>query len=96
MLERLPVEVLHGDEGVAGFFANVVNSADVGVVQRGSGLRFAAETREGLRIFGDFIGEKFEGHEAVQAGIFRLVHHAHATAAQFFNDTIMGNDLADQ
>ena len=96
MLERLSVKVLHGDEGVAGIFADVVDGADVGVVQCGSGLGFAAEAGEGLGIFGDVVRKKLEGHEAVQAGVFRFVNDAHATAAKFFEDTIVGNGLANQ
>src|SRR6202021_3052856 len=34
VLQRLPVQKLHGDEGLAGFFADVMNGAGVGVVQR--------------------------------------------------------------
>jgi hypothetical protein len=33
VLERLAVEKFHGDEGLAGFFADVVNRADVGMIQ---------------------------------------------------------------
>ena len=43
--------------GCAGLFADIVNGADVGVIERGGGLGFAAEAREGLGIFGDVIGK---------------------------------------
>ena len=41
MLQRRAVEELHDDERAAGMIADVVNGADVRVIQRGSGARFA-------------------------------------------------------
>src|SRR5262249_33665180 len=41
MLQRLPVPRLHGDNRPAVLLANVVDGANVRMVQRGSGLRFA-------------------------------------------------------
>jgi hypothetical protein len=46
-----------------------------------------------LRIAGDFGREEFEGHEAVELGVFGFVHDAHSAAAEFFEDTIVGNFL---
>ena len=44
MLQGHAVQKFHGDESVAAFLPNVVNGADVGVVQRGSRLGFSPET----------------------------------------------------
>src|SRR5208282_5859010 len=44
MLQRLTVQQLHGDEWDATFFINVVNRADVRMIERRSGLGFAAES----------------------------------------------------
>ena len=95
VLQRLAFKALHGDEGLAIFLADVVNGANVGMIQRGGGLRFALETREGLRVFGDIFREEFEGDEAVQAGVFRFIDHAHAAPAKFFEDAVMGDSLTD-
>ena len=59
VFERFAFETLHGDEGFAVFLSDVVDRADVGVIERGSGLGFALEAGEGLRIFGDGVWEKF-------------------------------------
>ena len=45
---------------------DLVNGADIGMVQRGGGLRLALEAAESLRIFGDVIGQELEGHEAAE------------------------------
>jgi len=43
LLEGLPFEQLHGDERLAFVFINVVDGADVGMIQRRRGARLALE-----------------------------------------------------
>jgi len=76
-------------------FLNVVNGADVGVIQRGSGARFPLESLEGLRIPGHILGEKFECDEAAKLGVLGFVDHAHATAAEFFDNPVVAESFAD-
>jgi hypothetical protein len=64
-----------------GVFADVVDGADAGMIQRRRGFCLPLEACEGLAIPGQFIGKEFQGDEAVQAGVFGLVHHTHAAAA---------------
>ena len=90
MLQRLAFEKFHGDEGFAVFFADVVNGADVGMIERGGGLGFALEARESLRICGNSFRQKFERDEAQQADVFGFVDHAHAATAELFEDAVMG------
>ena len=94
VLERLAVEKFHGDEGLAVLLADVVNGADVRMIQRGGGLGFALETGQGLRVAGDVLREKFQRDETAQARVFRFVHHAHSSAAESFDDPVMRNGLA--
>ena len=95
MLQRLAVEILHGDEPLAIAFVDFVDGADVRMIQRRSGLRFALETRQRLRIFGHFVGKKFQRDEAVQLGVLGFVDDAHTAAAQFFDDAVVRDDLPD-
>jgi hypothetical protein len=96
VLQRLPVETLHGDEGGPGFLADVVNGANVGMVQRGCRFGFAAKTFEGLPVLRQILRQKFQRDKSVEPGVLRLVDHAHATATKFFGDAVMRNGLADQ
>jgi hypothetical protein len=64
------------------------------MVQRGGGLGFALESCQGLRILGHVVRQKFQRHEAVEAGVFCLEDHTHAAAAELFDDAIMGYRLA--
>ena len=96
VLESRTVEKLHGDEGAAVVFADVVDGADVGMIQRGSGASFALEAIERLRVASEIIGKKLESDEAAETRVFCFVNHAHATAAEFFDDAVVGNRLTDE
>ena len=95
VLERGSFQIFHDNEGLAVFLANVVNGADVGMVQGRSRLRLALKTAQRLRIAGDFIRQELERNKAVQPGVFRLVHHPHA-AAQLFQNPVVRNNLLGQ
>jgi hypothetical protein len=94
VLESLAVEEFHGDKLLAVLFADFVNGTNVGMIEGGSGLGFAFEAREGLRVAGDFGREKFESYEAVEICVFGFVDDAHPAAAQFFEDAIV-RDVVD-
>jgi hypothetical protein len=96
MFQSFSVEAFHGQVGVAGVLADVVNGADVGMVQRGSSFRLAAETFESLRVARQIFREKFQRDETIQAGVLRFVHDAHATAAKLFDHAVMRNRAVNQ
>jgi hypothetical protein len=58
-------------------------------------LSFALKTRKRLRVSGYFLRQELEGYETVKAGVFGLVDHTHSAAAEFLNDAVVGNRLAD-
>ena len=76
--------------------ADVVDRADVGVVQRRSSPRLALETAESLGISGDFIRKELEGHETVESGVLGFIDHAHPATAQLSNNAVMGDGVADE
>ena len=47
-------------KGSAVGLVDVVNGADVGMIQRGRGARFALEPLERLPVTGDFLGQELE------------------------------------
>ena len=89
MLERLPLQQLHGDERPAFGLVHVVNRADVGVIEGGSGLGFALETLERRVILCEFLRQKLQRDEAVELGVLGLIDHAHSAAAKLFKYPIM-------
>ena len=96
VLQRLAVEKFHGDEGFAVRFSDIVNRANVGMVQGGGSLGFPLETREGLRVFRDIVGQEFQRDETMEAHVFGLINHAHPTAAKAFEDAIVRESLVEQ
>ena len=96
VLERHAVEKFHGDEADAAFaFADFVDGADVVVIERGGGAGFAAEAFERGGIFGDVVGKKFQRDEAAEREVFGFVDDSHAAAAEFFDDAVVGDCLAE-
>jgi hypothetical protein len=56
-------------------------------------LRFALEAGESLRVIGDFIGQEFQGDEAMELDIFSFVDDTHPAATEFFDDAIARDGL---
>ncbi len=50
MLQRLALEILHHDKWLPFVLTNVVNSANVRMIESGGGARLALEALEGLRV----------------------------------------------
>ena len=94
VLEGHAFEKFHGDEGLIIVLADLVDRADVGVVQRRSGTGLAAETFERVRIAGNVSRKEFQGDKSAQADVFGLVDYAHASAAEFLDDAVVRDGLA--
>ena len=54
-------------KALAVLLADFVDRADVGMVQGRSGLRFALETCQRLRVLGYFIGQELQGDKTVSS-----------------------------
>src|SRR5712671_1382165 len=63
MLQGNAVKKLHGNECLAVFLADIIDGADVGMVQRGGSLRFALKTGQGLRVPSDVLRQKLQRHK---------------------------------
>jgi hypothetical protein len=53
-------------------------------------LGFALEAAHSLRVVGKIIGTELQGDVVTELHVFRLVHHAHAPAAERAEDAVMG------
>ena len=65
VLEGLAIQELHGDEGLARVLSDLVDGADVGVVERRGGLGFAPEAFQRLLVLGHAFGEELQGNKTV-------------------------------
>ena len=65
MVQRLAVQILHGDEGLAFVLAYFVDGADIGMVESRSGLGFALKPLQGLLVLDKLLGQEFERYKAM-------------------------------
>jgi hypothetical protein len=91
LAQCLAVDEFHGDEWLMILLTNVVDGADAGVVEGGGGVGFAAKTFKGVRIVRHVRREKFQGDEAVEAGVRGFVDFTHSSGAEFLDDVEVSN-----
>ena len=96
VLQGYAIEVLHCDECLTILLANVVDRADVGMVERGSSLSLPLEAAQGLWVAGYLIRQKLQSDETVQPSVLSLVDHTHPATTQLLHNAIMRDGLADQ
>src|SRR5438270_12397734 len=89
MLQRNAVQKFHSNECLPILLADVMNRADVRVIERRRGLRFALKTGECLRVTGDIFWQELESDETVQPRVLCLVHYTHATTAELLDDAVV-------
>lgn len=93
--QGVALQQFHGNEVPAFVLVNLVDGANVGVVQGVGGPRLALKTlqRQGI-VFG-LLGQELQGDVASQAQIFSLENLAHPAATQAAQHTIMRDNSAD-
>ena len=96
MLQRHAIQILHNDVRFAVFFIDIVDGADVWMVQGRSRLRLPLKTFQGLTISSKVFGQKFQRYKPVQLGVFRFVNHTHAATTEFFDDAVVREGPADK
>src|SRR5579872_3925035 len=96
VLQSNPIQELHYDEGFVLVLPDVVNGANVGVIQSRSGLRFALKSGQRLWVAEDLFWQELERNKAMQTGILGLVDHTHPAPAQLLNDAVMGDYLPNE
>ena len=60
--QRLTFQIFHDQELLVVVFTNIVERADVRMIQAGNGLRFAFESLLAHRIIGHFFRQDFDCH----------------------------------
>ena len=95
VLQRLAVEQLHHDEVLAVVLADVVDRADVRMVQRRGDARLAPEAFERLGVRGQIARQELQRDLTAEPDVFRAVDDAHAAAADAFENPVMTDSGAD-
>ena len=96
ILQRLPVEQLHHHElALPACDADVVERADVRVIEVRDDARFALEALDRFGVGAGFVGQELDRDLAAKARVFRFVDHAHAAGAEARQDLVVRDGLAD-
>ena len=90
-----PFQPLHHDERLVLEFDDVVDRADVRVIQRRGGARLSIQAFQGKRVAGKFRGQEFKRHNAPQPRVFSLIDNTHPALAQFREHAVLSNGFAD-
>jgi hypothetical protein len=96
MLQGHPIQKFHGDEGLAGMLTNVIDRADVRMIQCRSCLGLTTKSLQRLAVIGNAFGQEFKSNKPVEASVLGLVNMAHTPAAEFFEDAVVRNGLAEK
>ena len=94
MLQGQAIQKLHGDKGLAILLADVINGANIRVIQSGGSLGFHLKTGQGLRILGNRSGQELERDKTMQPRVLSLVHHAHPAAPSFLDNAVVRDGSA--
>jgi hypothetical protein len=97
LLERAPLQQLHGEEGNALVLAYLVDRDDVVVLQGGGRLCLAEKPLPRLLVGGLRTAHHLEGDAAAQLRVLRQQHPAHAALTQLVQDLVVqqlrGNEI---
>jgi hypothetical protein len=91
VLQRHAVQVFHHHEHPAAVFADVVQRADVRMAQSRRCPRLAPESLQRQPVPRQIVGQEFQRYESPQPRVLGLVNDAHATAAQFSRNPLVGD-----
>jgi len=80
VLKRYAIQELHDYESKTVLFADVVNRADVRMIECGGGFCFPPEAFECSAVVGKILRKEFQRNKTAQRDVFGLVDHAHTTA----------------
>ena len=94
VLQGLPFEQLHHDEGLSFELINLVDDADVGMIEAGGGPGFPLKALQGHGVADQFGRKKLQGDASTQAQIQGAIDDSHTAATQFLFDPVMRNSLA--
>ena len=93
--KRFAIDEFHGDEWPVILLANVIDSADTGMIECRSGMGLAAKTFQRLRVLHHVVGKKFQGDRAFKTRVLCFVDHTHSASTEFFYDAEVRDGLVN-
>ena|ERR1700757_2013292 len=96
MFKSHPFQKFHHDERMTILLSDLMDRADVRMVQRGCSPRLTAESFERLLVLGEVFGQELQSDEAAKFGVFSFVNDTHPPTSQLLDDAVVGDGLADK
>ena len=93
--QRCPFQQLHDEERLVAVATDVVQRADVRMIERRRGARLALETVERGRILRQPGRQELHRHLPAQASVLGPIDDTHPAFADLVEDAVMGDGLAD-
>ena len=93
-IELPPLQQLHHDEMTAIHFTDVVDGANIRVIESRGRTRFSLKPFQRLRVFLHSLWQEFQRDTPAKARVLRLIDDAHAARAQLVRDLVMEKKLA--
>ena len=87
-MEGFPIHVLHDEVVNPVLFTDVVECADVRVVQAADSFGFALEPFTQISAVGKMFGKDLDGNGTVQTGVGGAIHLSHTARAQLIADLV--------
>jgi hypothetical protein len=93
--ERLALQELHSNESSPIGLVNLVDGANVRMIQCRSSFGFALKTAERQGAFGYIVGQELESYKTTELHILGLIHDTHGAGTEFLDDVIVRDGLPD-
>src|SRR6202167_930274 len=95
MLQSHPLQKLHRYEWMLFMLANLIDRTDVGMIESRCGTSFTPEAFQRLGVTCEVFGQELQSDQAPKFHVLGLVDHTHATAPNFFEDSVVSDRLDD-
>ena len=94
-LRLSPSHALHRDESRPLVFVDLVDRADVGVIETGQRLGFALQAPGGVGVTGQLLGQELQGHRPREPQVLAVVDHSHPPDSELARNPVVRNGGAD-
>src|SRR5436190_1747933 len=95
VFQCLSIEVFHHNERTAVVLTDIVDRANLRMIERRGRTRLDSKSFERLRILGTLLRQELHRNRTAEADILRFIDNTHASGAEMFKDFVVRNGLAD-
>jgi hypothetical protein len=91
--QRLAFDKLQDKKALPVSLFNSIDGGNIWVIERGEDFGFTLKPGQPLAVYGEDIGQHFDGHLSAEADILGPINFAHPTGAEFAKDPVFcGNE----